>query len=328
MDQNFRLLRHRKWWQMPTTGEIYNPWRIFHGSFIPNSILRCRELSSTSKLVFGRLCQYAGEDGQAFPSYSTLGQEVGIQKRQTIRAVRELEVFGLIRAVPRLKDDGGLSSNYYVFLWHRIFSEGGSHPPGVRNDTGSGVTNDITPPCHSRHQVVPAMTPKENQTRDQSLEKTTTEQVRLLLSGTPLSEVSEPELQVLVKRHGHERLSLVADVAAEIWRRERKEVRNPGGYLHSLSTSLVPPAWYEPPDMRTAKASKAEETRRAARKVAEEEKAAVEKETQEKDDFWSSLSDADRESFRSEVAASMTSGFSWPAMAVNSLAKSLAWENR
>lgn len=313
---------------MPAAGEIYNPFRVFNGSFIPNAVLKCRDLSATAKLIFGRLCQYAGEDGEAFPSYSTLGQEIGIERRQTIRAVRELEDFGLIRAVPRRKDDGGLSSNYYVFLWHRIFSEGGSHPPGVRNDTGSSVANDTTPRCHPRHQVVPAMTPKENQTRDQSLEKTTTGQVRLLLSGTPLSEVSDSELQVLVKRHGHERLSLVADVAAEIWRRERKEVHNPGGYLHSLSTSLVPPAWYEPPDMRTAKASEAEERRRAARKAAEEEKAAAEKEKQEKDDFWSSLPDADRESFRSEVTASMTSGFSWPAMAVTSLAKSLAWEGR
>ena len=314
---------------MPAAGEIYNPFRVFKGSFIPNAVLKSRDLSATAKLIFGRLCQYAGEDGEAFPSYSTLGQEIGIERRQTIRAVRELEDFGLIRAVPRRKDDGGLSSNSYVFLWHGIFSDGRSHSPGVRNDTGSSVASDTISLCHPRHQVVPAMTPEENQTRDQSIEKkTTTEQVRLLLSGTPLSEVSDPELQVLVKRHGFERLSMVADVAAEIWRRERKAVRNPGGYLHSLSTSLVPPAWYEPPDMRTAKASEAEERRCAARKAAEEEKAAAEKETQEKDNFWSSLSDADRESFRSEVTASMTSGFSWPAIAVTSLAKSLAWESR
>lgn len=309
---------------MPAAGEIYNPFRVFNGSFIPNAVLKCRDLSATAKLVFGRLCQYAGEDGEAFPSYSTLGREVGVERRQTIRAVRELEDFGLIRAVPRRKDDGGLSSNSYVFLWHRIFSESESSPPGVKNDTRDSVTNDTTPRCHPRHQAVSDMTPKENQTIEKSLEDTTTGQFRLLLSGTPLSEVSDLELRVLVKRHGLERLSLIADVAAEIWRREHKEVRNPGGYLHSLCNSLVPPAWYEPPDRRKARASEAEEIRRAARETAEKEKAAA----QEKDAFWSSLSDIDRESFRSEAKASMAPGFSWPAMAVTSLAKTLAWEGR
>lgn len=313
---------------MPAAGEIYNPFRVFKGSFIPNAVLKCRDLSATSKLVFGRLCQYAGEDGEAYPSYSTIGREVGIERRQTIRAVRELEDFGLIRAVPRRKGDGGLSSNSYVFLWHGIFYEGGSPHPGVRNDTRGGVANDTTLLCHPRHQVVSAMTPEENQTRDQRIEKTTTEKVRMLLCGTPLFEVSDSELHVLLTRHGLERLSLVADVAAEIWRHERKEVRNPGGYLHSLCTSLVPPAWYESPEKRNAKAVEAEKRKRAARELAENEKAVEEKVTHEKDTFWSSLSDADRERFRIEVTASMTPGFSWPDMAITSLAKTMAWERR
>jgi Helix-turn-helix domain len=313
---------------MPATGEIYNPFRVFKGSFIPNAVLKCRDLSATSKLVFGRLCQYAGEDGEAYPSYSTIGREIGIERRQTIRSVRELEDFGLIRAVPRRKGDGGLSSNSYVFLWHRIFSEGGSPPPGVISDTRGSVAHDTTLQCHPRHQVVSAMTPKENQTRDQSVKKTTTEQIRLLLSGTPLFEVSAPELLGLITRHGLERLSLVADVAAEIWRQERKEVRNPGGYLHSLCINLIIPSWYEPRDLRKAKAEATEERKRVAKELAEQMKAEAEKVTQEKDDFWFSLTDADKERFRTEVTASMTPGFNWPAMAITALAKTLAWKSR
>jgi hypothetical protein len=309
---------------MPATGEIYNPWRMFNGSFIPNAILQCRELSATAKLLFGRLSQYAGADGEAFPSYNTLGQEVGIERRQAIRAVRELEDFGLIRAVPRHKGDGSLTSNGYVFLWHRIFTDG-SPPPGVKNGAMGSVTNGTTPQCHPRHQVESEMTPKEIQIRD---EKTTTEQIRLLLSGTPLSGVSDPELQVLVKRHGLERMSLVGDVAAETWRRECKAIRNPGGYLHSLCDSLVVPFWYQIPEERKAKAAKAEELRSARIKAEEEEKTLLEKETAAKDGFWSSLSDADREHFRSEVAASMAPGFSWPVIAINALAKTMAWESR
>lgn len=307
---------------MPANGEIYNPWRMFNGSFIPNAILKCRELSATAKLLFGRLCQYAGADGEAFPSYSTLGQEVGIERRQAIRAIRELEDFGLIRAVARRRDDGSHSSNSYVFLWHKIFSEDSSPPPGAKNGTRGGVTND-TPQCHLGRQVVPAVTPKEIQIKEK---ETTTEQVRLLLSGTPLSEVSDSELQFLVREHGLERMALVGDVAAETWRRERKEIRNPGGYLHSLCDYLVVPPWYQPPEERQAKAEKAEKLRIARMKAEDEEKAALEKETTAKEAFWSSLSDEDRENFRTAALASMSPGMNWPAVAVTSMAKSMAWE--
>ncbi|WP_298268571.1 helix-turn-helix domain-containing protein [Geobacter sp.] len=308
---------------MPANGEIYNPWRMFNGSFIPNAILKCRELSATAKLLFGRLCQYAGADGEAFPSYSTLGQEVGIERRQAIRAIRELEDFGLIRAVARRRDDGSHCSNSYVFLWHTIFSEDGSPPSGGKNGAKGSVTNDTTPQCHPRHQVVPAVTPKEIQTRE---EETTTELVRLLLSGTPLSEISDPELQVLLRRHGIERMTLVGDVATETWRREPKEIRNPAGYLHSLCDSLIVPSWYQTPEERKAKAAKAEELRSARKKAEEAEKAAMEKDVEAKESFWASLSDADRENFRTAALASMSPGIKWPEVAITAIAKSMAWE--
>jgi len=82
-------------------------------------------------------------------------------------------------------------------------------------------------------------------------EKTTTYQVRLLLSGTPLSKISDQELQVLVKRHGLERLLQAADVAAETWRRNHEEKYNPCGYLHSLCTSLMVRDRYVPFAERT-----------------------------------------------------------------------------
>ena len=138
----------------PATGEIYNPWRVFVGSFIPNAVLRCSYLSPTSKLIFGRLCQYAGENGQSYPTYSTLGHEVGIERRQAIRAVKELENFGLIRAIGRSRSDGGSTSNIYVFLWHGIFSGEDSLHPDVSNDTGGSVKNVTPSECHSRHQGI------------------------------------------------------------------------------------------------------------------------------------------------------------------------------
>jgi len=309
---------------MLTAGEIYNPFRVFKGSFIPNAVLKCQQLSPTAKLIFGRLCQYAGEDGEAFPSYNTLGQEVGIERRQTIRAVKELEQFGLIRAVARRKGDGGFSSNTYVFLWHGIFSQRETPEPGAGNDTRDSVANGTTPQCQVRHRVVSHLTPKENQTRDQNFENTTTGQIRSLLSGTPLFEISDSELQDLVRHHGYERVSLVADFAAEKWRRDQKEVHYPFGYLRTLCISLVPPPWYVTHDKRQAKAQKTEERKRATMELARKELAATERENQAMDSIWSLLADSDRERFLSEAAASLLPDLSYPEVAITALAKSMA----
>jgi hypothetical protein len=121
----------------------------------------------------------------------------------------------LIKPVGRKKGDGGFTSNIYAFLWHQTFSDDGHTDPGDKNDTRGGVTNVTTPKCHKRHHLVSDMSPKENHTRESNSEKTTTEEIRLLLSDTPLSKISEKEVRVLIKRHGSESVVLTADVAAE-----------------------------------------------------------------------------------------------------------------
>jgi predicted phage replisome organizer len=76
----------------------------------------------------------------------------------------------------------------------------------MSRDSHGGTSRDVTP---------------EN--KEDNREETTTEHVRVLLAGTPLSGVSDSELQALRKRHSLERLLEAADVAAETWRRNREE---------------------------------------------------------------------------------------------------------
>ena len=321
---------------MPAAGETYNPWHVFVGSFIPNGVLRCPELTSTAKLVFGRLCQYAGENGQSYPTYQSLAYEVGVVRRQAIRAVKELEAFGLIRPVGRHRSDGGSTSNVYVFLWHNILhgfapDEGGlghgpggechgSHPPRVTKCHSGG--------CHGSHRGVTSMSPhEENHTRESVSEKTTTTSVRSSLSGTPLSKIPDGELVAMGKRYGSDRLLLAADVAAETWRRGREEIRNPAGYLQSLLSSLVIPEWYVSLDKRRA-AAEAAKGRRAlqdAETIARErEEKALEA---ERHALWESLSEEEREKFRAAAVSGLPEGLR-PAMAVNARARKLAWEAR
>jgi hypothetical protein len=311
---------------MPATGEIYNPWRVFVGSFIPNAVLRCRELSSTSKLVFGRLCQYAGENGQSYPTYRTLGHEVGIDRRQAIRAVKELEKFGLIQPCGRLRLDGGSTSNIYIFLWHRILA--GESSPSVKNDAGGECHKCHPPGCHERHQGVSNMTPRKKQTREKTSKETTTEQLQLLLSGTPLSEITDEGIRILTNRHGIERLSLVADIAAETWRRERRAIRNPGGYLNTLCNSHVVPDWYVSLEERRARLKEAEEQERQIARAVEEKRTNEEKEALAREEYWLSLSEPERDEFRRAVIATLPPGFDLLSQTEDNIARSRAWQER
>jgi hypothetical protein len=312
---------------MHSAGEFYNPWRLFIGCIIPNAISRSTELSSTAKLVFGKLCQYAGQNGQAYPSYKTLAGDVGVERRQAIRAVKELVDYGLIKPVGRKKGDGGFTSNIYAFLWHQTFSNDGLTDPGDKNDTRGGVSNVTTPQCHKRHHLVSDMSPKENHTRESNNEKTTTEEIRLL-SDTLLSKISEKEVRVLIKRHGRDRVILAADIAAEKWRRERKEIKNPGGYLHTLCEDLVVPEWYDHPDVRKAKSEASTERKRSEARKMEEQLAKEEREAQERDDYWLALSDEEQQKFRDNARQSSPLFNDLNGAPLNAIAKLTAWEHR
>lgn len=156
-------------------------------------------------------------------------------------------------------------------------------------------------------------------------QKTTTEQICLLLSGTPLSKISEKELEIFIKRHGSERVMQAADIAAETWRREHSEIRNPGGYLQAFCEDLIIPEWYEPPHVRAAKSEAAAERKRAENDKQEELKKAEAQESKERDDYWHSLTEEDQQKFIEEEKKSSPIGEFIPEIGVVALAKSKAW---
>ena len=185
-------------------------------------------------------------------------------------------------------------------------------PAGVSRDGHDPLSRDVT---------------LENRTDKSRVEKTTTEEIRTLLSGTPLTGVSDRELQALAGRHGLDLLSQAADIAAETWRRDRGEIRNPAGYLQSLCSALVVPAWYEPAEQRQAKALARQEKRQAEVQAFQDEKTEAERQAALREDHWSSLSAKDREKFLATVKAAY-SNLHLPEVAITATAKSLAWEER
>ena len=119
-----------------------------------------------------------------------------------------------------------------------------------------------------------------------------------------------------------------ADIAAEKWRRERKEIKNPGGYLQAFCVDLIVPEWYEPPDVRTANAEAAAERKRAEDDKQEELKKAEAQESKERDDYWHSLPEEDQKKFIEDEKNSSPIGKFIPEIGVLALAKSKAWGYR
>jgi hypothetical protein len=105
-----------------SVGEAFNPFNLFDGALIPTEVLRYSEITPSEKLVFGRLLQFAGARGYAWPSLEVLAAEVSLSVVQARRCVSALETKGLIRRVARSG-----RSNEFEFLWHPIYEQ--EHQP-------------------------------------------------------------------------------------------------------------------------------------------------------------------------------------------------------
>lgn len=101
------------------TGQLFNPFRLCAGSFIPEGLARSKGISPGAKLAYGRLVQCAGQDGECYPAVATLASELGVKERQARRYIAELQRSRLIRRVAPLSNSGR-TSNAYGFLWHPL----------------------------------------------------------------------------------------------------------------------------------------------------------------------------------------------------------------
>lgn len=99
-------------------GQLFNPHGIFVGSFIPNCLMKCTELTSTQKLLWARLAQYTGKDGRCFPQQKTLAYELGISISSVQKALYILKEKKFIKIInPKGKKRFVHLNNEYGFLW-------------------------------------------------------------------------------------------------------------------------------------------------------------------------------------------------------------------
>ena len=117
--------------------QYYNPYKMFVGSFIPNWLMKCSKISSTAKLCYARLAQYAGETGYCYPNQEQLAEELGISRRQVIRVLKELEAKTFIEVEkPNGLDKLKHFRNKYRFIYNQFV------PCDI--DVTSGCDTDVT----------------------------------------------------------------------------------------------------------------------------------------------------------------------------------------
>ena len=206
---------------------------------------------------------------------------------------------------------------------HRQKEPGG--PPPVSQPVSQPMSQPMSQPVS---QPVSRDVTLENRQEKNRVEKTTTDSVRLLLSQTPLANISDQELGALLQRHGAERTRLAADVAAQTWQRDRAEIRNPGGYLNRLCETLVVPDWYVPQPERQKREQAARE--RSEMQTAEQaaRQAAEEIENKARDRLWQSLSEEERQPFCAAARRECPAGVETSPEVVVILAKLKAREAR
>ena len=121
-------------------GQVFNPFKLFVGSFIPNALMKYEGLSASAKLCWARLAQYSGKDGQCYPSQETLSVEIGIKIAQVNRVLKELEVKRFIKRLkPTGKDRLCHKTTRYLFIWHPVLDD---NSDTIINDNSDTIIND------------------------------------------------------------------------------------------------------------------------------------------------------------------------------------------
>lgn len=133
-----------------TIGQPFNPFGLFTGIFIPESLVRSPLLSPGAKLCYGRLCRYAGQDGECFPRQDTLADELAVSSRTVRTYLTELISAGFIAIHQR-----GLNrTNTYVFLWHSVLDSTPRKTPPPQTVVSTGPEENfhsgVEENCQSR----------------------------------------------------------------------------------------------------------------------------------------------------------------------------------
>lgn len=158
-------------------GMRFLPYKLFVGLFIPDVIAKYDDLQLSSKVVWGKLAQHAGQGGDCYPGIDTVAAGLGCSVRTVQRCIKELTDKRFIE-VEACFNKKIQTTNQYYFLWHPIFDSAlmrkqqgpdgmtKCHPENVKKSP-QGMTF-----CHPQNGD--KKSPKENQISFEEDQKKTT----------------------------------------------------------------------------------------------------------------------------------------------------------
>lgn len=250
---------------MPRIGDVFNPYKLFTGIWIPNGVLKCPELSAGAKLCLGRLYQYAGKAGIADPHQEELADELGVSLRQAQSYLSELVKKEFLVATRRGLGD----TNTYEFLWHPCYEpDGAGEPRGASHpdtqDTAAQNTQDTAgPTISSRDSLVGTYARAETSDQEARIDRFCYETAAAagkqcsVFSGSErkyLIQASSPELRETISEAIHATAALeVSGVVLRAAGFLPGRQRGPAGFV----ARKTPVASYAPPQ-RPRRATTAE----------------------------------------------------------------------
>lgn len=125
-------------------GEPFNPWKRFNGVFIPLGLLTYPGLSDRAKLFYGRLCFYAGKEGNCFAGRVTMATDMGVNVATITRLLNELTIAQFIRRKRR----GPHHSDAIEFLYHSAFVQSEKTPIDVAEMRDQDTIEDVAKVQH------------------------------------------------------------------------------------------------------------------------------------------------------------------------------------
>lgn len=117
-------------------GEHFRPFNRFVGIIIPKTLASNGDLKHGSKLTFGKLARYNGNNGQCNPSLGTIAEDLDVTKRSASRYKKELVEKGYIK-VGSKNDGDSFSTNSYSFIWVEDLAD------SLKNENGSEDSWDV-----------------------------------------------------------------------------------------------------------------------------------------------------------------------------------------
>ena len=90
----------------------FNPYQQFNGLFLPNFLLRRREISSDSKLLYAHMAFLIGDGRELHLNLEFLSEEIGLPFQNINIAYEDLEKYQLIKT---LSGDNAIKHCYFLY---------------------------------------------------------------------------------------------------------------------------------------------------------------------------------------------------------------------